>query len=75
MWGVTAVLAVGAVMAAFEVPVLVKRSSWQALTAFCVLLTAGVSLLICISIGIEIPTPLELLRLMFEPIGKAVRGE
>lgn len=75
MWGVTAVLAVGMVIVAFEVPALIKQGSWRVLVAFFALLTTGLTLLICISIGIEIPTPLELLRTIYEPTGKALRGE
>ncbi|MFS0855567.1 hypothetical protein [Paenibacillus taichungensis] len=75
MWGVTALIAVGAVLVAFEVPALIKQSSWRVLVAFFVLLTVGLSLLICISIGIKIPSPLELLRPIYEQTGKAIRRE
>ncbi|TYP78135.1 hypothetical protein BCM02_102712 [Paenibacillus methanolicus] len=75
MWGVTAVLAAGAMIFAFEVPALFVRRSRRAWAAFLFLLTAGISILLCIAAGVAIPSPLEPLRMIFEPVGRAIRGE
>lgn len=75
MFGITAVIAVSALVVAYEWPALRKQGSARAMAAFFTLLFIGLGILICIFAGIEVPSPLQPLRIMFEPMGKALRGE
>lgn len=75
MWGVPVVIAIGAIIAAMEAPSIIRSKSWRVLAAFFATLCLGVALLIGLYAGIDIPSPLEPLRMIYEPIGKAIRGE
>lgn len=75
MWEAIIALLAGAAVAAAEVPGLIKRRSWRMLFAFVTMLVTGLVILVCFFIGIEMPIPLEPLRVVFEPVGKALRRE
>ncbi|TCM99036.1 hypothetical protein EV294_102323 [Paenibacillus sp. BK033] len=75
MFGITAVIAVSAVIVAYEWPGLRKQGSARAIVAFFTMLFIGLGIMICIFAGIEVPGPAEPLRILFEPMGKAIRGE
>jgi hypothetical protein len=65
MWSIIIILAISILIAVFEGPSLVKEKKWKELSAFSVLLLAGVVLNIVVSIGIEVPTPLEWIRMIY----------
>jgi hypothetical protein len=52
-------------IAVFEGSSLVKEKKWKELYAFSILLLAGVALNIVISMGIEVPTPLEWISMIY----------
>jgi len=75
MWAVIVVIAAGAIIFAIETPVIIKNRAWGELAVFCATLLSGMVLLICMFVEIEIPNPLDSIRMIYEPIGKSLRGE
>jgi hypothetical protein len=65
MWVVISILIVGFVVAAIEIPSLIQQKKRKELYAFSILLLAGISLNILVSIGIEVPTPLEWIKTIY----------
>jgi hypothetical protein len=65
MWFILIILGISILIAVFEGPSLVKEKKWKELFAFSILLLAGIALNIVVSIGIEVPTPLEWIRMIY----------
>jgi hypothetical protein len=65
MWSVIIILAISVVIAVFEGSSLVKEKKWKELYAFSILLLAGVALNIVVSMGVEVPTPLEWIEIIY----------
>lgn len=75
MWRVMAVLAIGIIIFAIEGPALIKKSKRKELWVFSVLLLAGCILCISVNTGVKVPSPLEWIGLVFEPISKTILGK
>ncbi|MCH5584443.1 hypothetical protein MK805_05610 [Shimazuella sp. AN120528] len=65
VWSVIIILVVGIIIAVMEAPSLIKQKKQKELYTFSILLLAGISLNIVVSIGIEVPTPLEWIRIIY----------
>ncbi|RCW41508.1 hypothetical protein [Paenibacillus prosopidis] len=75
MWRVAVVLAVGIMMIAIEAPSLKQANKRKELWAFSLLLLAGSVLCIAVSLGVNVPSPLEWIKLIYEPISKTILGK
>ncbi|MDQ0058550.1 amino acid transporter [Paenibacillus harenae] len=75
MWSAAAVLAVGILIIVVEAPSLKKENKRKELWAFSVLLFAGSVLCIAVSMGVRVPSPLEGIKLIYEPISKSLLGK
>ncbi|WP_028608471.1 hypothetical protein [Paenibacillus harenae] len=75
MWRIATVLAAGMLMVFIEAPSLIKNKKRKELWVFSVLLLAGSMLCITISMGIEVPSPLEWIKRIYEPISKLLLGK
>lgn len=71
MWSIAAILLVGMFMTVIEMPSLIRRKKRKEIWAFSVLLLAGIALNIAVVTGIQVPSPLEWIRDIFDPSGKA----
>lgn len=71
MWGIAIVMAVSIIF--IELPALRKRKKRRELWAFSFLLLTGTILSALVLQGIDIPTPLEWIRVLYEPIGKSIQ--
>jgi hypothetical protein len=70
MWSVLLILAVGMAIIMIEVPVLRKTNKRKEQWAFSVLLIGGVALNLVVSLGVKVPSPLELIKIIYGPIVK-----
>ncbi|TFE25984.1 hypothetical protein [Cohnella luojiensis] len=68
MWSVLLILAVGMAIIMIDVPTLRRNKSRKELWAFSVLLIGGVALNIVVGLGVEVPSPLELIKIIYGPI-------
>jgi amino acid transporter len=75
MWRVAAVLAVGIMMIVIEAPSLKQANKRKELWVFSILLFAGSALCIAVSLGVNVPSPLEWIKLIYEPISKTILGK
>jgi uncharacterized membrane protein (DUF2068 family) len=74
MWRIAAILAVGAIIIVIEAPSLWRNKRWKELWAFAAMLIIGVALCLAVHSKLEVPTPLEWIRQVFEPIGKVIQS-
>ncbi|MDQ0876632.1 hypothetical protein QFZ77_005291 [Paenibacillus sp. V4I3] len=70
MWRVAAFLAISIMMIVIEVPSLMKSKKRRELWTFFILLFAGLTLGITVSLGVEVQTPLEWIKKIYGPISK-----
>lgn len=75
MWRVAAVLAVGIMVIVIEAPSLIKTKKRRELWAFSGLLLSGTALCIAVIIGIDVPSPLEWIKRIYEPISRTILGK
>ncbi len=74
MWSILGIILVGVLIAAYEVPTLLKKNLIKELWAFSILLIIGVVLSILKSMRIDIPNPLDLLTIIYKPINDFIYG-
>lgn len=70
MWRVAAFLAISIMMIVIEVPSLIKRKKRKELWTFSILLFVGIVLGITVSLGVEVRSPLEWIKIIYGPISK-----
>ncbi|MBW5447958.1 hypothetical protein GE107_18035 [Cohnella sp. CFH 77786] len=71
-WGTIGVLVLGAVIGLVEAPGLFRRKKTKELWMFLVLLAAAIASNLAAGLPEDLPTPLDALKAVFEPIGKFV---
>lgn len=70
MWRIAAFLTISIVMIVIEVPSLIKRNKRKELWTFSILLFAGLVLGITVSLGVDVQSPLEWIKIIYGPISK-----
>jgi hypothetical protein len=70
MWIAIGIIAMGALISVFEVPPLVKKKLWKDIIIYFFFLTNGMILSILVSLGVKIPTPLDLITKIYSPFSK-----
>ncbi|WP_254776886.1 hypothetical protein [Paenibacillus sp. yr247] len=63
------------ILAFLEVPSLLKKGWTKELAVFSVLLLAGTSLCIALSLQAKLPNPVNGIRYFFEPLGKWIMAK
>ncbi|MBP1994821.1 hypothetical protein [Paenibacillus eucommiae] len=74
MLAVLGILAVTAMIIWFEVPSLWKRGLKRELIVFSILLILGAGVSIAKSSHIQVPNPLDMMNVMFKPLGDFIFG-
>jgi len=70
MWAIAVIMGVSIII--IEIPLLMKRKKKKEIWAFSFLLLTGTILCAMALQGIEVPTPLEWIRIIYEPMGKSI---
>ncbi|MBP1155543.1 MULTISPECIES: hypothetical protein [unclassified Paenibacillus] len=74
MWVITGILAAGIVIAVFEVPPLLKRKLKKELFVFLFLLVFGMGLSIAQVMHVNIPNPLDWIKVVYKPLSDVIYG-
>lgn len=74
MWVITGILAAAAVIMLIEMPALIKKKLRKELWVFTILLIIGTGLSIAQGLNWPIPSPLDLVIAIYEPISNIVYG-
>ncbi|ULL14853.1 hypothetical protein DVH26_10590 [Paenibacillus sp. H1-7] len=72
MWAILSISVITAVFIVIEIPSLVRKQWRRELVTFFVLLFLGAGLSIALSLRVQIPNPLDWIRVVFGPISKAI---
>ncbi|MGZ4122813.1 MAG: hypothetical protein ACXVOI_06330 [Tumebacillaceae bacterium] len=73
VWGIVGLVVVSALIAWREVPPLLKQQGKKELWVFATLLLLGLGMGIANALEVELPNPIDLIRFVYEPLGKTVR--
>lgn len=72
MWAILGIVTAAVVILIIEAPSLIRKKRWRELSAFFVLLFLGTGLSIALSLRVQIPNPLEWIRVVYGPISEAI---
>jgi hypothetical protein len=68
MWVVSGILIIGAVISFFEIWRLAKKKWWKEISVFSLFLSAGLTLAILLTLNVPIPTPIDWIMKIYNPI-------
>lgn len=68
MWSIIGILFAGAIISIYEIPPYLKKKNWKEVIVFFLLLSAGMTLSILLSLDVTIPTPLNWIIKIYSPI-------
>lgn len=74
MWAITGILAAGILIAILEVPPLLKRKLKKELYVFFLLLVFGIGLSIAQTLSMNIPNPLDWIKVVYKPLSDVIYG-
>lgn len=72
MWAILGILFIGAIISLFEIAPLLKKKWWKEIIVFCLLLSAGLTLSILLSMNVTIPSPVDLLTKIYSPVTNSI---
>lgn len=72
LWKIAGIIALGALIALVEMPNLLKEKRSKDRFAFFLLLGTGIVMNAATTLDLNIPSPLNWIKAVFEPFGKAI---
>jgi hypothetical protein len=72
LWDISGIFALGALIALFEMPNLLKEKRSKDMFAFLLLLGTGIVMNAATILDLNIPSPLNWIKAVYEPFGKAI---
>jgi hypothetical protein len=74
IWYILLIILIGAAIAWYEVPRLIRGQMWPELAAHLVLLVLGLALAIALTLHIPVPNPTDAFKAVFDPISRLISG-
>lgn len=71
-WYVLLILLLGAGIALYEAPKLVREKQWRELAAFSGFLLFGIALALALVLGIPVPNPTRAVEYIFSPLSRLI---
>lgn len=66
------IILIGAAIAWYEVPKLIRGQMWPELAAHLVLLVLGLALAIALTLHLQVPNLTDTMRAVFDPLGQLI---
>ncbi|MBD0382869.1 hypothetical protein [Paenibacillus sedimenti] len=72
VWHIAGIFALGALIASVEIPALLKKKRKKDMWAVFLLLGTGIVMNVATILDLNIPSPLNWIKAVYEPFGKAI---
>ncbi|KKI90066.1 hypothetical protein WQ54_23410 [Bacillus sp. SA1-12] len=72
MWNMIGIAFIGVLITLFEIPPLIKKKWWREMIVYFLLLTAGLTLCMLISVNVGIPTPMDFITNFYNPVSSYI---
>lgn len=70
MWKGISIFLVGSIISYLELKLLIRKKWWKEVIVYTILMICGITFYILVSLGVYIPTPLEVINKIYGPISK-----